>query len=303
MSAFNENENEIKMSIESILKQTYSDFEFIIVLDNPQNKKMLLLLQQYSELDERINVIINDTNIGLAKSLNKAIKISKGEYIARMDADDISVKERLEIEISYLNNHKECDVIASDYINIDAKGKKLPTKHIVINDKKMLKKALLCGNIIVHPSIVLRRTVIESVNGYRNFKSSQDYDLWLRLLKRNVNFYTVPKVLIYYRIRQNGISKMNVARQYSYALYAQDLYKREKINDDFFSEEDLKLTLCKYKLYTNEDQQLFNKAYISYMQEKDKNHLYGCIKALFIHHGLLRFLMNSKAIDKIIKKT
>lgn len=110
MSIYNEQESWLKMSIDSILHQTYSNFEFIIVNDNPQRTLNRNLIEHYQKLDERIVYIENHVNIGLTKSLNLAIAVAKGDYIARMDADDYSFPTRLEKQITFLS--KNCDIIA-----------------------------------------------------------------------------------------------------------------------------------------------------------------------------------------------
>ncbi len=100
MSTYNESVSELRESIESVLKQTYSNIEFIIVIDNPNNEELSAFI--YSFDDPRIRVIKNDRNIGLVNSLNKAICQSKGKYLARMDADDICEANRLKLQKDYL---------------------------------------------------------------------------------------------------------------------------------------------------------------------------------------------------------
>ena len=95
MAVYNEKETELRQSIESILKQSYQNFEFIIVLDNPDNQALAAVLNEYAKEEPRIVLISNEHNLGLAPSLNRGLKASRGDYIARMDADDIAVPERL----------------------------------------------------------------------------------------------------------------------------------------------------------------------------------------------------------------
>lgn len=99
MSTFNEKLEWVKEAIDSIINQTYRNIEFIIIVDNPNNIELKNMLEQYCIEDDRIKIIVNEFNIGLVKSLNKALKICSGEFIARMDADDISVKYRLEKQL------------------------------------------------------------------------------------------------------------------------------------------------------------------------------------------------------------
>ena len=121
MSAYNEPINYVQQAVDSITAQTYKNIEFIIIVDNPDNQPLIDLLSQAVEKDPRINIVINEKNIGLAMSLNKALHLSTGDIIARMDADDISKPNRLEIELNYLLCHN-LDVIGCAIEKIDENG-------------------------------------------------------------------------------------------------------------------------------------------------------------------------------------
>ena len=122
MACYNEEKEWVRESINSILGQSFDDFEYIIVLDNPNNKLLRDYLEEIKKIDDRIKLIINDKNEGLVSSLNKAIKYSTGEYIARMDSDDISMNNRLEIQYEYLENNPEISLISSKAIIINENG-------------------------------------------------------------------------------------------------------------------------------------------------------------------------------------
>jgi len=104
MPVYKEPENYLKQSIESVLNQTYVDFEFIIILDNPENQKLEDLILEYRNKDSRIIFHKNNKNLGIAKTLNKGLQIAKGKYIARLDADDIAYPERLEKQLKIMEN-------------------------------------------------------------------------------------------------------------------------------------------------------------------------------------------------------
>ena len=123
MSVYNEPKEYLIRSIESILNQTFKDFEFIVILDNPKNEIARNIAKEYSLKDERIVFIKNEENIGLTKSLNKGISISKGKFIARMDADDISHPKRFEEQISFLNKNNEYGLCGTKAYLIDENGK------------------------------------------------------------------------------------------------------------------------------------------------------------------------------------
>lgn len=307
MSTYNESLSDIKLSVESILGQTYESFEFIIVLDNPNNHEIRTYLTEVQQNDDRVHLLQNDKNIGLANSLNKAINESKGEYIARMDADDISFPMRLEKQIQYMKDNPQCDVLATDRINIDENGTPLKTSHILVDDQKTINEALKYGNILTHPTVLMKREVLELVGGYRDFKAAQDYDLWLRLRKCKVEFHIFPEVLLYYRIRNAGITKSNVAKQYSYALYARYLDKTERNGEDLFSSENYERFIERKKLLKQEDKARFNEAYrlfylgIDIFHRGQKVHgLLTIAKSIMMHREIVSLVYSSRKCDKII---
>ena len=122
MSTYREDEQFLRKAIESILIQTYTEFEFLIVADDPKNNELIEILREYEKKDARIHIYINKKNMGLANSLNALLKVAQGEFIARMDADDISMPDRLENQIVYMRQH-QADVISCDVDVIDENEK------------------------------------------------------------------------------------------------------------------------------------------------------------------------------------
>lgn len=307
MSTYNESLSDIRLSVESILGQTYKTLEFIIVLDNPNNHEIRAYLTQVEQNDERVRLLQNDKNIGLANSLNKAIMESKGEYIARMDADDIAFPMRLEKQIQYMKENPRCSVLATDRIDIDENGTPLRTSHILIDDQKTIKEALTYCNVLTHPTVLMKREVLERVGGYRDFKAAQDYDLWLRLRKYKVEFHILPEVLLYYRIRNSGITKSNVAKQYSYVLYAQYLDKVECNGEDLFSSEGYERFTERKKLLKQEDKARFNEAYRLFYHGADTFHggrkvrgLLTIAKSIMKHRAIVGQFYSSQKCNRII---
>ena len=127
MSIYKEPLEWLHESIDSILYQTFKDFEFIIICDNPEYKEGIELLNEYRKKDDRIIIINNVKNIGLTKSLNKGLAVAKGKYIARMDADDIAMPNRFEHQITYLDKNTDLVAIGSSVSIIDEKGRKTGT--------------------------------------------------------------------------------------------------------------------------------------------------------------------------------
>lgn len=204
MSVYNETESQIFESVSSILVQTFSEFELIIINDNPQRD---LLLYFKSFHDERIRFYANTRNIGLAMSMNRAASLAQTNMFARMDADDIAEPNRFEQEIRAIEENN-ADFVFSSFRRIDENSKLLDT---VISDcyytqKEWSKAILLKPYEIHHPTVMFKRDIFERVNGYRDFPCSQDVDLWLRMAECGCRFYKINKPLLRYRINKNGVT-------------------------------------------------------------------------------------------------
>ena len=197
MSVYN-GEIYLREAAESILNQTITDFEFIIVNDGSTDGS-LKIIESYT--DERIRVIRNDRNIGLTKSLNKALQQAKGEYIARQDADDISLQNRFEEQLIYLEKHPEVALLGTSAYKIDERGEILakvivPTKP----DKDPLK-----GSQFFHGSLMFRKKVIDRLGGYNElFRYCQDYEFLLRITKL-YELRNLPQVLYKFRFHKDNI--------------------------------------------------------------------------------------------------
>ena len=211
MSVYNADKY-LRESIESILNQTFTNFEFIIINDASTDNS-LKIIEEYKKKDKRIILISNENNAGLASSLNLGIKQSKYDFIARMDADDISEPERLEKQLGFLLDNKHIDILGTFASIIDEDGEitakqKMPLSHYEI--VKMLVKL----NPIIHPTIIFRKMALNRINFY-NPKFSQnapeDYELWFRAVKSGLIFYNLPEYLIRYRINNSHLSRKNLS--------------------------------------------------------------------------------------------
>lgn len=196
MSVYN-SEKWLKKSILSILNQTYSDFEFIIVNDGSTDNS-LSIIKSLQKSDKRIK-LINQHNTGLTKSLNRAISISKGNLIARIDADDISLPTRLMSQFKLMSCNDKIGLCYTNYTEIDEMGEKIRNLNLTFSFNK-IKKNLSNGiNVIPHSSVMYRKSIFSKVGGYRErFIKSQDIDLWLRMM--TITKFSLikgePKVLI-----------------------------------------------------------------------------------------------------------
>ena len=182
MSIYNEKESWIKESIESILNQTHKNLEFIIIIDNPTREDLIKVVKKYAKKDNRIKYFINIENKGLVYSLNRALEYCNGEFIARMDADDISHLNRFEKQLEYLKKNK-LDLIGSNVNLFNEKGVFYTTNKLLSH--KYIKRLLAFGTIgIVHPTFFAKSEVFKKLNGYKNALHAEDKEFLASLEKK-----------------------------------------------------------------------------------------------------------------------
>lgn len=225
MSVYNENLDEIRQSVDSILSQTYTNFELIVVLDQPNYAEGLALLSEYAGKDPRVNILVNEKNIGLAMSMNYAAENAKGEYLLRMDADDICFPDRFRLQYDAISNGKY-DLVCGNYDFIDENGDLLPQKPTLYTDKQ-LSALLPYRNIIHHPTVIMTATAFRAVGGYRNYPCAQDYDLWLRMKCAGCRMHMMKEKMIRYRVRQASTTVQKRYKQSCTGEYIRSLYNRK----------------------------------------------------------------------------
>lgn len=225
MSVYNETAEEIRASVESLLCQTYQDFEIIIVNDNPQNKDLAQLLEEIGGYDDRIRIYQNEINVGLALSMNVAAKMAKGDVLVRMDADDIAMSQRLEKEYENLKNGG-FDCVCSNFSLIDENSDDIHAGQAAMTYRAGNNIALdiFTRGIIHHPTVMMTREIFDKVCGYRNFPCSQDRDLWLRFIDVGCKFLYLDDILLKYRIREQSISKQKAILQQLTIEYINKLF-------------------------------------------------------------------------------
>jgi len=227
MSIYKEPLKWVSESINSILNQTFKDFEFFIINDNPNRKELQEFLKKYKKQDKRIILIQNKKNLGLTKSLNIALKKSKGKYIARMDADDISLPNRLKIQYEYLEKNKRYFLCASKAILIDEENNKIVSINILYLDKVLPFILKNVGNILIHPTIFFRN---EGFRYNERFLFAQDYYFYLKVLKCGKKISIIKEPLIKYRKNQNSITntKKDICKKYK--ILARNLNRKKEKN-------------------------------------------------------------------------
>jgi GT2 family glycosyltransferase len=212
----------LQQAVESILHQTFADFELIII-----NNGVSRSAQRYlaSREDPRIRIIANTENLGLTHALNQGIAIARGAIIARMDDDDISLPERLAVQKDYLDLRPHIAGVGTSYIMIDELGATRGTKGRV-DDPALLAFLMVTANQFVHPSIMVRAAAIREIGGYdEEFRFAQDYDLWSRMIEYGFQLANINTPLIQYRVHDNASTKSTATHPEAYRL-AQTILRR-----------------------------------------------------------------------------
>ncbi len=203
MPCFNA-EKYVEAAIESILNQTFSDFELIIV-DDGSSDASASIVKRYIPKDPRIIYIYNNRNCGVVDSLNRGIEKARGTYIARMDADDISHPYRLAKQVTHMANHPKC-VVCGTYIGlIDEDGKRIGLRAYDTKDE-LIRKNILLKSPFAHPSVVIKKeTLLQNGVLYsKRFGRAEDYYLWMRLMPLG-SFANIDEFLFDYRITSDSI--------------------------------------------------------------------------------------------------
>jgi len=194
-------EKYVRQAIVSILRQTFTCFEFLIYNDGSTDNSLEIIK---SFKDDRIKIFQSDTNQGHLVHLNKGFEIASGEFIARMDADDISFPERLERQVDFLKNNPAVGVCGS-WIKSFGDSNQI-TRFPQFNDE--IKVNLLSHNTFAHPAVMIRKAVLaqNGVKYCKDFTTSQDYKMWVDLVPVT-RFYNIPQVLLKYRLTEDQISR------------------------------------------------------------------------------------------------
>jgi len=197
----------LEQSIRSILNQSYRKFEFIII-DDGSTDNSYEIIQHYAKLDNRI-ICLSQKNQGISNTLNKIIEICNGEFLARMDCDDISLPNRLieQIEWMALTNS---DISGSSIVVFNEFMYK-KVKYPILNEEIYAK--LLFSTPFAHPTVMIKTKVIKKLKYNCDFDKAEDYELWVRAAKNNCVMTNIPKVLLYYRLHNNQVSKKYLIMQ------------------------------------------------------------------------------------------
>ncbi len=207
----------LRESIESILNQTFTDFEFIIINDCSTDNSWEII-NEYAEKDSRIVLVNNEENIGLTKSLNKGLNIAKGEYIARQDADDISFSQRFEKQVLLLDKHLEVALASCEIEYINPEGGFIGKDLSACAPDLVAWYLLFFNRLSGHSQVVFRKKLVLDLGGYcESYRYSQDYELWCRIVKIR-KIFILPEVLLQQRRHNQSISLVKSSEQEAYVI-------------------------------------------------------------------------------------
>ena len=225
-------EKYVESAVRSILEQTYTNIEVIIV-DDCSTDNTYTILKKLSQIDGRVKLFRNDRNLKICQTLNKGLSYANGSYIARMDGDDISRPNRLELLKRFLDENPNIDLVGSQTELIDSNGK-------ILSKKKHLRtpRFIKFGNMFMCSVLhiwMCRRSVYDQLNGYREIPYSEDYDFLLRGENEGFNYANIEDYVYAVRIRQGNTATTNGLVQRKTALYVQKIHRMEKAGKSGFS--------------------------------------------------------------------
>lgn len=223
MSVYKEETRFLREAIESILNQTYKDFEFVIVGDSPQSdrERVFSVVEEYASKDSRIKFYPNEHNIGLPKSLNAGLSRCNGKYIARMDADDISVPERLEKQVAFMEANPHILASGAWFEYIDEEGNRSGNVVRHIDSPEQIRIEILNNTVLGHPISIFHRVINDMEVRYDEACTyAQDYSLWVWILQYG-DISNIQEVLLYYRLSKKQITSEHLEEQMEFAKIAQ----------------------------------------------------------------------------------
>ena len=231
---FKDNPKWLKESIDSILNQTVKTNDFVIIKDGPLTEELEKVLKEYSEKNPKtMNIVSLEENLGLGPALAIGIEKCKNEWIARMDSDDICVKDRIEKQLKIINT-KEVDIVGSNIAefidsieNVQA-VRELPETDVEI--KKFSKRR----NPFGHPSVIFRKNKVIEAGNFRSYYLCEDYDMWIRMIEKNAICYNIQENLVYMRISKDFYRRRGGIKYLKSILK----FKKEQYKKGFFSFKD-----------------------------------------------------------------
>lgn len=199
-------ESYLREAMDSILNQTFTDFEFLIINDGSTDSSVAII-ESYD--DARIRLVHNNGNLGLIATLNRGMELAEGEYIARMDCDDISLPLRLAKQVAFMDRHLDVGVCGTWYMSFGS-----GTDHVcrLPSDVNGIRIIFLFNSMIAHPTACIRRSIVvsNSLSYDKNYPHAEDYEFWTQVLE-NSDLANIPEILLYYRVHASQITQKHIS--------------------------------------------------------------------------------------------
>ena len=223
MSEYNTKKEQLKQAIESILNQTYNNFELIII-DDCSDEENIKIIENYN--DDRIRLIRNEKNLGLAASLNKGIELATTDYIIRMDTDDIAKVDRIEKQVRFAENNPQYSIISGRANFFDENGIYYTTP----KSGEIYKNDLIKGTPFIHPTMLINKKHIQKIGGYPLYRRCQDYAMAMNMYANGYKGYIMEDILIDYRMDTDGYKKKKFKYRLLEAKIRFHYYRKLKIS-------------------------------------------------------------------------
>lgn len=287
-------ERYLRQAIDSILGQTFTDFEFIII-DDRSIDRTLEIISSYG--DPRVRLIKNTENLGLTTSLNIGVDTASGEYIARMDGDDVSLPERLQKQVAYMDEHPDIAASGTWAQDIDPEGNMVGLRRVPFG--KRMDYDFWRPSPLIHPSTMIRVAHLGELRYDSGIKYGQDYDLWLTL-RREYRIDNLPEYLLLYRVHADSITRAKSAEQ---VRSAHEVFCRQTSFaisfDDFFELISFarKLNPIRRALLMRSLAKAVGKPYFGYLRE-DISYAWNWLRAHFTLNAIKVRLMNVADLER-----
>ncbi len=211
-------EKYIRKSLNSILNQTLKNIE-ILVIEDCSTDNSLIIIQELQQSDDRVKIIKNSTNKGIVYGLNAGLDLASSDYIARMDADDIAYPERFEKQLHYLRQHTDTILVGTNMELIDDRENHISFREYPQHHAEII-AALFDRSPFGHPTVMFKKSAVIEIGGYREeFKTCEDYDLWLRLRNKG-KFANLQETLLKYRVHNDQITFRKLKDQHVFHMKA-----------------------------------------------------------------------------------
>ena len=248
MSVYN-GEDYLAETIDSVLSQTFTEWEFIIINDCSTDKTSQML-EEYAAKDNRIKVHTNETNLRLPSSLNKALSLAQGKYVARMDAADICMPDRLQKQYDFMESNPNIDLSSCRFLTLKngvyssggCGGK---------GDNESIKALLLVTNPILHPGIIAKADVIKELGYDKNFTCTEDMELWTRFVLNGKRVEILSEYLMIYRLHDKQITETTLEKQRKEVINVQKNYLSSLLKSMTEAQEDFYINGIYFRRNTN----------------------------------------------------